>query len=224
MKRLLCLVLLMFVMSPLMVMAEDENAKPENSDAMFKTKSMISSRVFMEKGGVEKMKEASAGLSEEWRGMQYAQNRKMAALGWLSLLVPSLGNWIVGDKVGGVVSVVGFVGSYITFYVGYLSFYSSYYKAYNSAYSSKTTSISVDYSGLYVMLVGSLLMVGFEIYSVVSALSYAGTYNENLKDGLGLEVVYNDPVEMGQKAMADANNLPKPAPDLIHMNLLSVSF
>ncbi len=220
MKGILCLCCLMFVLLPLSAIAEDKTSASAGDDGIIKTQSMIDSRVFLEKGGVEQMQTVSSKLNEESKMTLFDENKKIRPLGWLSLVVPSLGNWLVGDSVGGVVSVAGFAGSTVVYMVGYVQFYSSLYSATGS--SSASSYNTVDTGGLYVMVAGLVLMIGFEIYSTASALLYADGYNNKLKAGLGITAI--DSIEFDHRMTADNISTSRVSPELFHMNLLSYSF
>lgn len=194
MNRILVLLVLLIVFSPLFAIAGDKGPAPNLNYSLMKTKAMIDARDFLRNGGVEQMQAVSVDLPDESRMALYDEYRNNGARGFFSLLVPSLGNWLVGDKLGGTISVVGFSGGYI----GWLF-----------------TKKPYD-------LIGVAIMLAAYIYSPVSAFCYSGGYNEKLKSSLNIASI--DPAEMGRKAMAEAVNMPKTSPELFHFGLLSYSF
>ncbi len=148
----------LLVLFPLLAIAEDKNA---GDDALIKTQSMIDSRVFLENGGAEKMKSVSVNLDSDLKEMLYSQNQKYGAWGWLNLALPSLGNWIVGDKDGAVTTIVGHVTGLAVFTVGYGILISA-------VITENMDNLLVGY---VIMMIYPAISLSFDIYSIASAYS-----------------------------------------------------
>lgn len=202
MRRISLVLILLFAVLPLSVIALEKGTNSESTDMALKTLLMIDSRVFMEKGGVEKMQAVSSNLSLELREFEYAKNVKCGAWGLVDLLIPSLGNWIVGDNVGGIVGVVGFT-------VGLAMSVGSYWVR---DYSARST----------ISVISSMIGLTSYIYSPISAFIYSGEYNNKLK--AGLSIVSVDLVDLNHVIIAEALNSPKSSPQLFYLNLLSYAF
>ncbi len=113
MLKLLGLTLLLGAFATVLASASD--LSPDFS----KVKSMINGRDFMHPGGVNEMLEFSTNLSMKERDFLFSDNMKHGAFSWLDLVVPSLGNWIVGDTAGAVVNLIGSGAGYVVYIIGF---------------------------------------------------------------------------------------------------------
>ena len=138
-----------------------------NGDQVYNTQLMIRNGSFLGKGGVEKLRTSSSGLDYSEKELIDKDNEKTGWWGCLDIWLPSLGNWIEGDYVGGTVSVVGFAGGYAIAAVGVAS------------YSEHPADSSL-------IVIGSLILTAAYIYGPVSCFVFANDYNTKLKDGLEL--------------------------------------
>ncbi len=218
MIRSIVLPVLFLSLLPLPLSAQDNGEN--SSDNAAQVQSMIDDRVFMQNGGVEKMQGISSDLTVEWKEKLYKDNSKSPAWTWMNLLVPSLGNWIVGDRTGALITDFGVAGGYIILYAGDIVV------AYSTAgyYIGNNMSFS-DYhkdtvTGFILMLAGSVIMAGFEIYSCASVISYTDNYDGNLKAGLGISYIDTDEIMQRMSALSTQ----KPLIDLFHIDLLSCRF
>ncbi len=209
MKKILCFIVFSSFILPLSVIADDVSSR--TNDYFQKTQSMINSHVFLQEGGAEKMQEYSTNLDFQSRQSLYEDNKKRRAFAWFSMAAPSVGNWIVGDSVGGVINIVGSAAGLTAYIVGDTIL--------NIGAINNNNQTALD--GAIVMIAGLVTYFGFNVYGTISAFSYADYYNDNLKACLGIS--YNDsfkPVNL--TALDNMNNIK--AQELFYITLVSYSF
>lgn len=207
MKKAICLITLLIACAATTLFAEEEEASKDTKDnAIIKAKILIDTKSFINDEGMHKLKEVSAGIPLDWKYLLYTQNEKNILIGCgLNLLVPTLGNWVIGDTVGGIIGVVGIGGGYII-YAGGIS------ASYSRGYSS--TSISP-----LIYLGAGFILAGYIIPNI-SVLFYCDNYNKKLKQGLNLFAY----AEENQSFVALNRTADTESSDLIQLDLIQVKF
>jgi hypothetical protein len=199
MRIVLCLLLFLSFFLPRIASAEMENK------GILEAKVIIDSGEFLNESGMAKLQDVSSNLSPEVKYMLYSENEKNGILGCgLDVLVPSLGNWIIGDYTGAGVSDGLFVLGYIIMVVGSVQ--------YNYNYNV----------GIDLVYVGVGLFLGSYIYGPVSSLIYADNYNHKLR--IGLLLADECPVHDDNMAFKPVRLDTHSSSDIFRLNLISFAF
>jgi len=190
-----------------------------------KAQELIRSKRFMTKSGLQELKTISSSLDEKTRMDLFYANKKIPALGFLSFVVPSLGNWIVGDTTGGVVTLVLFgSGIGVAYFGAYMMVNSIHYTKDEYGYSYPTVDSSQYSTGYLFYLVGLGLMIGGDIYSAFSAFSYGRRFNSSLQEGLSLSTVYNYPLDQRINSVTEKRGLFNRREEIVNFDLVAIRF
>lgn len=201
--------------------------KPAQQDGSLESaQKLINPGALAEKDGIEKLKAASATLSDEEKESLYYQNRKVGALGLLNLALPSLGSWIVGDTAGGVTGIVGAVlgGAGV---IGGAALFASGATVTSSStsYSYSVNLVNNSPSGLAGMLLiaaGVGVFALTEVITIIGAFKYANEYNNRIMSGLGMTSRHDRAYESMKSRYA--MTAPAGSPDLIRFELAVFRF
>lgn len=210
MKFIFCLVFISGLISPALSAAAD------NSADIDKIKVMIENRDFMEPEGLQNMQLLSTNLDEGTKSYLYDGFRKKTWESFLSLPVPSLGNWLTGDTTGGIISLAGAAGGIALIVVGNTT------QPPTETTTTTATSYHVEYSNFSPLVpIGILLIICADIYGTGSALIDVLIYNHGL--GEGLDMAWNENSDNSRFTAYDYNDRKEPA-DLVHLDLISCRF
>lgn len=234
MKKLVLVCAALFLAIPLLFSTDGTATEKTREEVKIAVQDLISSKVLLQKDGIQQLQTVSVNLSAESKEDLYYANRKIGAFAWLNLVVPSVGSWIVGDKEGAIAAIVGDSLGIVVFAVGYgiilsagLSSYSpnaySYYTSDTSIASSMGTTFIV---GFVFVVVGALTIVASDLLSVMGTYNFVNKYNSDLQKGLGIDKLSfenTNPAYEKMKAQFAFETAPR-VNNLVYFELANVRF
>ncbi len=132
-----------------------QETKKVEKASVSEVQKLIDSTEFMKTNGLVKLKELSLSLSEKEREELYYSNKKIPQLGLLGFAVPSLGNWLVGDKEGAVNTLI-FTGVGLGVYTGGVIV---------TITAARSANMGVMLVGFIIGYAGIGIVIGYNIYS-----------------------------------------------------------
>jgi hypothetical protein len=177
------------------------------ADAQIETvNTMILQRSFLNETNLMEMRSVTGGLSYETKVRKYLDNEMNPLPGFIfNFLLPSAGSFFIQqDIVGGVIICSSIVGS-IGIFVGL-----------------DMLSRPLNYPESIAYTIGIPAIIAAFLVNYIVPWVYAGNFNQKLKQGLGLTAEY--PQEMPARVYAATRLLPESDVQLLHLDLVSLSF
>lgn len=229
MKKLVLVCAALFLAIPLLFSNDGTATEKTREEVKIAVQDLISSKVLLQKDGIQQLQTVSVNLSAESKEDLYYANRKIGAFAWLNLVVPSVGSWIVGDKEGAVaailgdsIGIIGFIAGYAVLLGSAMSGSYSYYYGMSSSSSTSSTAMV----GLVVMMAGLGVMIATDFLSVWGTYNFVNKYNSDLQAGLGIDKLSfenTNPAYEKMKAQFAFETAPR-VNNLVYFELANVRF
>lgn len=191
MKKLLTIFTILIALSGVQIFAQ-ESQKAQESDDFFKVSVLLKNGLFKNENEISSL---AANLSSSEKEFLYVENKKTTALPFcLNFFVGyGIGSFVQGDTTTGVISLGGNLLGNILIFTGY-SISSPVLTQYYAALANGTGN-SFDWesnsdrllTGGSLILVGSAIALGVQIYSWIRPFKYAEEYNLTLRKCLSSE-------------------------------------
>lgn len=185
MKKILTIFAILIAMSTVNLFAQ-ESQKSQESDEFFKVNVLLKNGLFKNENEISSL---AANLSSSEKEFLYLENKKSPTLPFcLNLFLGyGIGSFVQGDTTIGVISLSGNLLGSILMFTGY-TISSPILAQYNVAVANGTGD-SFDWeansgkilTGGGLILVGSVIALGVQIYSWIRPFKYADNYNLTLR-------------------------------------------
>lgn len=227
MKKLVLVCAALFLAIPLLFSADKDTSAKSQEDVKTTVQDLISTKVLLQKDGVRQLQTVSANLSAESKNEIFDKNKKVPAIIWLNLVLPSLGSWLVGDTGGALAAVIGgSIGIVVTGVGGVTMLVGVIEGTYLTYYNTRGV---YDYSdsakaAIAIMIVGLGVFLGTDILSVLGSYNFVEQYNTDLKTGLGITELKSDNGAFLKQKRAFVRQNEPAGNDLVHFDLLTYRF
>lgn len=177
MKKLVIMGLLIFIVSVGKIYADSDSM-----DTYMQIKVMLETGMHMSTFGYSQVQTLAAGLGADYKLALYYDYKKTAVGPFFAnLLVPGLGNFMLGNKTGGTIIMSAWFGGFVVAMFGILIWDDT------------------------VMTVGALTMLSGGVAALITPWTYTAKYNRTLKETLGVYQYVAHQKEMGTYIAANRN-------------------